>query len=390
MGLFNRFFNKNPTGTRIKMVQEQGNYFVAWDGKLYSSDIVRSCIRPFSKAMGKLVLKHVLTTKDGLKVNPEPYIKILLSEPNPWMTGQMLQEKLAIQLELNNNAFAYINRDQYGYANEIYPIPCIFAKSIYLPNGSADIKFTLQNGKSIQLPYEDIIHLRNDFNDDDIFGTSNAEALKGLMEIVTTADQGIVNAIKNSAIIRWLLKYTTNLKASDLKKNANEFADSFLSTEANGTGVAAIDSKADAIQIKPNDYVPNSSQMDKTTARIYNLFGTNEKIIQGKYTEDEWNAYYESKVEPIAIQLANEYTRKIFSRRERAFGNGIVAESSMLQYASMRTKLNLLQMVDRGAMTPNEWRTVMNLGPIEGGDKAIRRLDTAVIGARGGWVSDED
>ena len=130
--------------------------------------------------------------------------------------------------------------------------------------------------------------------------------------------------------------------------------------------------------------------MDKTTTRIYNLFGTNEKIIQGKYTEDEWNAYYESKVEPIAIQLANEYTRKIFSRRERAFGNGIVAESSMLQYASMRTKLNLLQMVDRGAMTPNEWRTVMNLGPIEGGDKAIRRLDTAVIGARGGWVSDED
>lgn len=390
MGLLNRFFNKNPTQTRIKMVQEQGNYFVAWDGKLYSNDIVRSCIRPFSKAMGKLVLKHVLTTKDGIKINPEPYIRILLSEPNPWMTGQMLQEKLAIQLELNNNAFAYINRDQYGYANEIYPIPCVMAKSIYLSDGSVDIKFTLKNGKSIQLPYEDIIHLRNDFNEDDIFGSSNAEVLKGLMEIVTTTDQGIVNAIKNSAIIRWLLKYTTNLKSSDLKKNAKEFADSFLSTESNGTGVAAIDSKADAQQIKPNDYVPNSSTMDKTTTRIYNLFGTNEKIIQGKYTEDEWNAYYESKVEPIAIQLANEYARKIFSRRERAFGNGIVAESSMLQYASMRTKLNLLQMVDRGAMVPDEWRLVMNLGPIEGGDKPIRRLDTAVVGAKGGWVSDED
>jgi hypothetical protein len=55
-----------------------------------------------------------------------------------------------------------------------------------------------------------------------------------------------------------------------------------------------------------------------------------------------------------------------------------------LQYASMSTKLNLLQMVDRGAMTPNEWRRVMNMAPIEGGDKPIRRLDTAVVKEGGG------
>ena len=43
----------------------------------------------------------------------------------------------------------------------------------------------------------------------------------------------------------------------------------------------------------------------------------------------------------------------------------------------MQTKLNLLQMVDRGALTPNEWRQVLNLAPIDGGDVVIRRLDTA-------------
>lgn len=36
-------------------------------------------------------------------------------------------------------------------------------------------------------------------------------------------------------------------------------------------------------------------------------------------------------------------------------------------------------MVDRGAMTPNEWRATMNMAPIEGGDKPIRRLDTEVV-----------
>ena len=36
-------------------------------------------------------------------------------------------------------------------------------------------------------------------------------------------------------------------------------------------------------------------------------------------------------------------------------------------------------MVDRGAMTPNEWREVLNLPPVEDGDKPLRRLDTQVV-----------
>ncbi|MPN60590.1 hypothetical protein SDC9_208319 [bioreactor metagenome] len=45
----------------------------------------------------------------------------------------------------------------------------------------------------------------------------------------------------------------------------------------------------------------------------------------------------------------------------------------------MTTKLALQAMVDRGAMTPNEWRSVLNLAPIDGGDNPVRRLDTAPV-----------
>ena len=62
-----------------------------------------------------------------------------------------------------------------------------------------------------------------------------------------------------------------------------------------------------------------------------------KKIIQSKYDENEWLAYFESKIEPRAMQFSNEYTRKIFTRRERGFGNKIVFEGSGLQYASMQT-----------------------------------------------------
>ena len=375
------FNNKNPTdNVRLKLVEDRGNGFFAWNGNLYKSDVVRACIRPKVKSIGKLIPQHIRDDKinNTFKVNPEPYIKFLLEDPNPYMSGQMFLEKMAMQLALNNNAFALIVRDDNGYATELYNIPCIGAEAIYDKEGNLYLKFTNRNGKTMTYSYNDIIHIRQDFNDNDIFGTSPREALIQLMDIVSTSDQGIVKAIKNGSVIKWLLKFTSNLRPEDLRSRTDEFVSQYLSTE-NGSGAAGVDAKCDAQQIEPKDYVPNAAQTDRTITRIYNFFNTNEKIIQSKYSEDEWNAYYESEIEPLAMQLSNEFTKKLFSRRERGFGNKIIFSANNLQYASMSTKLGLQAMVDRGAMTPNEWREVLNLPPVEGGDKPLRRLDTQVV-----------
>lgn len=384
MGFIDKIKNIIPQKTQVvsgyQLIQDKGNSFYSWNGKIYQSDILRSCITPRATAIGKLVAKHIRkNSQEGIVINPEPYIRFLLEEPNPYMTGQMLLEKMINQLELNNNAFALINRDEFGYPCEIYPIPATSADAIYDKNGVLYLRFTLRNMKIVTFAYSDVIHLRQDFNENDIFGTSRAEALTPLMEIVTTTDQGIVKAIRNSSVIKWLLLFKQSLRPEDLKKATKEFVDNYLSIDSETGGAAAADAKYDAKQVEPKDYVPNATQMDKTLQRIYSLLGTNEKIIQSKFTEDEWISYFEAKIEPIAIQLSNEYTRKIFSRRERGFGNKIIFEAANLQYASMNTKLQLVQMVDRGALTPNEWREVFNLAPIKGGDEPIRRLDTAVV-----------
>ena len=311
-----------------------------------------------------------------MKVNPEPYIRFLLEEPNPYMTGQMLQEKLIVQLELNNNAFAYIARDENGYPVGIYPIATTFVRALENKQGELFLEFSLRNGKIVTFRYKDIIHLRKDFNANDLFGDSPAKALEPLMEIVNTTDQGIVKAIKNSNIIKWLLKFNQSLRPEDIKKQAKDFVDSFLSVESESVGAAATDAKVDATQVEPKDYVPNALQMDKTTQRIFSFFNTNEKIVQGKYSEDDWIAYYESSIEPDIVQLSNEYTRKLFSRRERGFGNKIIFESSNLSFASMKTKLGLSKFVELGIFSANEVREILNYAPREGGDEYVRRLDT--------------
>lgn len=383
MGLFKKitsFFNKSESVTRFEMVTSNGNGFYAWNGKLYKSDIIRACIRPKTKAVGKALAKHIRTDANGdIKINPEPYIKMLLKYPNPYMTFQQMVEKVMNQYQLNNNAFIYINRDSNGYPTELYPIPAVNCEALYDSQGYLYLRCMMMNGKIVTYPYTDVIHLKNDYNNNDIFGDSPIEVLKPLMEIVTTTDQGIVKAIKNSGIIKWLLKFNNSLRPDDIKRNTKQFVDDYLSFETETMGAAGIDNKVEAIQIDPKDYVPNAAQMDRTINRLYSFFNTNEKIVQNKFTEDEWTAYYEGSVEADLIQLSQTFTRRIFTRREIGTGNEIVFEASNLQYASMSTKLNMVQMVDRGAMTPNEWRSVLGMAPIDGGDKPIRRLDTQVV-----------
>lgn len=377
MGILDKFKNRTvSTTTTYKMIEDRGNGFYAWNGNIYKSDIVRSAIRPKVRAIGKTVAKHVRREANNLKINPEPYMRFLLEEPNPHMTMQQLLERTITQLELNNNAFIYIERNEYDYPVALYPINTTNVEVLTNREGFLYYRFMLRNGNTVTFKHTDIIHLGKDYNDNELFGDSNHEALTPLMEIVNTTDQGIVKAIKNSNIIRWLLKFNQTLRPEDIKKQTTQFVNDFLSSESESVGAAATDSKMEATQVDPKDYVPNEKQMDVTTKRVYAYFNTNEKIITSTYSEDDWIAYYESAIEPDIVQLSTLFSRKLFTRKERAFGNKIVFESNNLSFASMSTKLQLVQYVDRGVLSPNELREILSYAPVEGGDEMVRRLDT--------------
>ena len=170
-----------------------------------------------------------------------------------------------------------------------------------------------------------------------------------------------------------------SVRDEDIKKYVDNFVKNYLSIETDTFGAAGVDAKATIQRIEPKDYVPNAAQTDRVTERIQNFFNTNKKIVQSNYSENEWTSYYESEIEPVVVQMMQTYTVALFSRKERGFGNYIAFEANNLQCASLSTKLAFQAMVDRGAMTPNEWRETMNMAPIEGGDQPIRRLDTQVV-----------
>lgn len=85
----------------------------------------------------------------------------------------------------------------------------------------------MKNGRTFTFNSSNIIHLKSDVYDNDIFGKSSSEALFRVMEIIQTTDQGIINAIKNSSVVRWLLKFNTKLKDKDLVDNTKKFVQNF-------------------------------------------------------------------------------------------------------------------------------------------------------------------
>ena len=371
---FNR--SKKETTTQFQLMETKGNSIVLWNGQHFKSDIVVSCIQPYVKAIGRLEPQHIREGED-IKVNPEPYIRFLLEEPNPMMSGQMFFEKMAIQLKLNNNAFAYILRDENGFPTAMYNINATSADVIYDEKGNIFLKFYMNNGNITTYNYSDIIHLRGHYGKNDFFGESPRETLIPLIKLSEIADHAIVNAIKNGGFVKWLLKFPGALRPEDIKKQTQDFENQYLTSE-NG-GAAGIDSKCDAQQITPTDYVPNAALIDRVTKRIYNYFGVNEKIISGDFSAEEWNAYFESELKTDIMQMSAEFTRKLFNRKMRGFGNKIEFTCNNLQYASNKDKLELLGAVDRGCMLKDEWRATLHLGHIEGGDVPIMRLDTAEL-----------
>jgi len=373
--------------TQLRMLNGFAPVFTTFSGDAYDSDVVRAAVDAIARNAAKLKPKHIRRVNGRIEEVGSDIEKLLSLRPNPFMDAYTFYYRVITQLYLKNNSFVFVDFDEVTKKiRGFYPINAATIEFLEY-EGSIYVKFHFMGGQQKVLPYENLIHLRRFYYRNDLYGEPSDQALYPTLQLIQTTDEGIANAVKSSAFLRGILKFTSMLKPEDMKRQRDLFVQDYLDITNNG-GVAATDAKADYIPLNNEPKMVDDKQMEAIRKKVYNYFGVNEKIIQSNYTEDEWNAFYESTIEPLAIQMSLEFTSKLFTDAERSRGNEIIFEANRLQYASMKTKLNLREMVDRGAMTPNEWRAAMNLAPIEGGDEPIRRLDTRPVDEGGGGEDD--
>ena len=375
MSILDRLFGRERSITKAKLVEETTGGFRAYDSDAYANDIYREAVDAIARNAGKLKGSHVIDYAGQERKNGDNKLNRLLQiRPNPYMSAYDMLYKLFTHLFLNNNAFAYLERDEKGNLQAIYPIT---ANNVQIMSDSANnlyCSFILRNGKKVILPYCDIIHLRRYFNDDDVLGADNSAIIPGL-ELAQTQNDGIINSIKAGASIRGILKFTQIMSPGKLKEEKDAFVKDYLELGNDG-GVVATDQKMDYQPIENKPVLLDAAQAAEIKNKIYDYLGVTEPIVNSSYTEDQYSAFYESTIEPIATALSQEFTAKLFNEREQAYGNSVLFESGRLQFTSNKTKVQLIkELMPMGLLTINQALEILNLPGVTDGDKRLQALN---------------
>jgi len=346
----------------------------------YNSDDVRAAVDAFARNAAKLHPKHIRKTATSDGSSPQVTfvddgLQYLLSvQPNPFMDAYTFFYKIATQYLVQNNAFIYIHRDANGNPDLFWPLNGATTEWLEY-QGQVYARFSFLGGETATVPYTDLIHLRRFFYKDDMFGETNMNAMKPTLELINTQNQGIINAIKSSAFIRGVLKFTQILKKSDRDERKKDFMSSYLDP-SNNNGVGVVDGACDYQPINSEPQTTNAAQMKLISDKINKYFGVSDAIIRNDYTSAQWNAFYSSMLEPFAIQMALQFTSKVFTDRQQGFGNEIIFEANRLQYASNAEKVQVSTLLTNiGAASLDQILEIFNM-PTIGGEEGSRRVQT--------------
>lgn len=345
----------------------------SFTGDAYSNDIYRAAVDSIARHIAKLSGKHVVNNAKDESKNSK-INRLLQDRPNPYMSGYDFLYKIATQYFLYNNAFILVQKDARGNLSGLYPLTPNSVEFVVDGASEVYIKCLFKEGKIVHFHISEVAILRRHFNSNELLGDSN-DAIMGALELAHTQNEGMREAIKNSAQIRGLIQYNQALSPSKLKEAKEEFMNNYL-TMANNGGVIPLDVHMDYTPLNVSDVQIDTSQIEAVKRKVYDYLGINESIVTGNYNEDQWQAFFESIVEPFAIQISSELTEKIFSEREKAFANRIVFESSKLQYASNASKSNIIkELLPLGLLTINEARDLLNLNAVEDGNDRLQSLN---------------
>lgn len=369
--LFSRIFGSDKpvdppdTSTTFKILDDTKAIFTRYNGDFKKDADVLACVDAIARNGAKMHPRHIRNFGGKMENVKSDLYKLLAKQPNELQNAFKFYYQVIAELELNNNSIIYISKDENLKVKGLYPLKfdsCEF----YEYQKQLWVKFKFGRSKAQFVPYSSCIHLTRGDSKDGIFG-GTVEPLKQVLSMKHILDEGIINAIKTTQAIRGIIKSTkTILKPEDVKQMREQFVDAFMKN-GDKYGIGALDATTEFTPVDVKPTIATAEQMKNIDEKVLKYFGINENILTSSYNENQWNAFYESVIEPIGIQMSLEFSNKLFTPTEKAFGNEIIFESNRLQYASNSIKLNLIRFASN-IMTINELREVLNLAPVENGD----------------------
>lgn len=377
--MFNNIFGfakqQEPTTTlsTAKLLNDYVNVFSQYNGDAWQDSTIRNCVDVVARNVAKTKANHIRRVNNKLQKTDSQLDYLLSTRPNPYTSAYDMIYKQICQLLIYNNAFIYVQTDAQGNVTGLYNIDFQQLELKETADNQLYCKFYFMN-QNVVVPYSDMIHLRRNYFNNEIFGSDNG-LLQEPVQILKSIKQSLQNAVVNSTKLRGYLKAPVVVADSDDKDNIlQRFISTF--TGKNKYGIAVLDQSTDYVNLSNDLETVDKDQLTYCREDIYRYWGVNAKIIEGNFSEEDYVSFYESTIEPLLIQMGQEYTYKIFTAREQAFGNEIIFSSNRLEYSSLKNKVSLVhELIPTGILTGNEVRSIFGFSERDDLDERLVSLN---------------
>jgi HK97 family phage portal protein len=376
MEWFDKLFKRAP---KVQKFAPTLNGFVPiysqFGTDIYASDVVQQALKCIVDEMKKLKPTHVrMNGSDPVPVRGD--LQDVLDNPNPLMTTSEFLEKTMWLLLLNYNAFIiptyYVWRDDKTGATRrryesLYPINPTQVDFIEDAANRLFVKFTFWNGYETTIAYDDVIPIRvnysvNQYMGGDEMGQPNHRALLKTLGLNEDLLNGVAKAMKASYAVNGVVKYNTLLDDGKTEAALHELEQKLANSES---GFLPLDLKSDFTPLPHTSAIVDENTLKFIDEKILRNFGVPLCILTGDYSKEQYEAFYQKTLEPFIISISQAFTKKLFSDRERSFGNKIELYPKELIFMTISQTLEMISMLSpTGALYENEKRVALGLPPL--------------------------
>lgn len=375
MGFFDRLRRKPPKTQ--KWAQTLNGYapvFSQFGTNIYASDVVQQAIKCIVDEMKKLNPVHIrYNGNDPVPVNSD--IQTVLNNPNPLMTTSEFLEKVMWLLLLNYNAFIlptyYMWEDERGIQKRkysgLYPLKPTQVDFIEDTSGQMYVKMRFENNFETTVPYDDLIHIKynysiNEYMGGDVSGQPDHTALLKTLELNDTLLRGIAKAMNSSYAVNGVVKYNTMLDDGKMEAALKELERKLNNSES---GFLPLDLKAEYTPLQHEIKLVDEETLKFIDEKILRNWGVPLSILTGDYTKSQYEAFYQKTLEPLIISISQAFTKKLFTDRERSFGNRIELYPKDLIFMTVEQTLEMVNLLSNtGSIYENEKRVAFGLRPL--------------------------
>lgn len=377
MGWFDKIFKKQPKSSKFAPTMDGFlPIFSQFGTNIYASDVVQQALKCIVDEMKKLNPCHVrYANSDPIPVR-DSTIQHVLNDPNEIMTTSEFLEKTCWLLLMNYNVFIIPTcrtwtdaktGEERRYYDGLYPINPTQVDFLQDATDQLFVKFWFWNGETTTLKYDDVIHVKynysvNQYMGGNIMGQPDHQALLDTLNLNHQLLEGIAKAMKASYAVNGVVKINTVLDDGKTEAALREMERKLKNSES---GFLPLDLKSEFIPLPKDSKLIDNDTLQFIDQKILRNFGVPIDILLGDFTKDQYEAFYQKTLEPIIVAISQAMTKKVFTPREKAYGNRVELYPKALIFMTISQTLDMIQMLSpTGAIFENEKRVALGLQPL--------------------------